>query len=593
MEALVIIGLIGVGLATSNNEDDNNHVATEVNGDVHNPSSDNLYHSDFYDQSQKIVKNRALHNFESSYEDGNKVINNQKINSLGSGFREENAGTDINDLNEVKEGFSDYIYSTSTGEYTHKDDFLKNDQGITAQPFFKSAPPPVDLSDTRQLDRHQGDNRYNQSKREIGNMFAPEKDVGNVYGNTFGEYMGDKTRYNEGLYKTGELPFQQERVANIDVKSNLNREVGQIHADRNNIDNTRVLSNPKLTYQARVVEGKNISENRGLVGEVNHYNPDTFYENSEDRYFTTNGAYLEKSGRPEQIMKDTFRSKFNNQPVGPAAPNHAQGEQRSKLQEPSKMQLINDSNRNVGTDAQYSGNEVARHGYRALPNERQITGERTYESNLATEVSHHTVGVLDDLKGTKKETTLDPKNNGYIANTAINNTLGLLDSVKVTKKQTTIDSKNNGYLKGHEQLTSGFNAPDLTTKDSTLTSYTGSAGADVLGNMSNVNYMHAELNPNKEVISQGREPTLSNTKIVNGPEDIHATSRKLHKDYINYRENGIGRVDEKTPNSINMGDITTMKDKLDDKSLSNRINSELLNPFKENPYTQSLSSFSY
>ena len=81
MEALVIIGLIGVGLATSNNEDDNNHVATEVNGDVHNPSSDNLYHSDFYDQSQKIVKNRALHNFESSYEDGNKVINNQKINS--------------------------------------------------------------------------------------------------------------------------------------------------------------------------------------------------------------------------------------------------------------------------------------------------------------------------------------------------------------------------------------------------------------------------------------------------------------------------------------------------------------------------------
>ena len=55
------------------NEDDNNHVATEVNGDVHNPSSDNLYHSDFYDQSQKIVKNRALHNFESSYEDGNKV----------------------------------------------------------------------------------------------------------------------------------------------------------------------------------------------------------------------------------------------------------------------------------------------------------------------------------------------------------------------------------------------------------------------------------------------------------------------------------------------------------------------------------------
>ena len=34
-------------------------------------------------------------------------------------------------------------------------------------------------------------------------------------------------------------------------------------------------------------------------------------------------------------------------------------------------------------------------------------------------------------------------------------------------------------------------------------------------------------------------------------------------------------------------------DKLDDKSLSNRINHEILDPFKNNPYTQSLSSFAY
>ena len=583
MEALVIIGLIGIGLVTSNN-DDNNHVNSEVDVDINNPSSDNLYHSDFYDESQKVIKNRALNNFESSYEEGNKVINNQNINRISSGFLQDELGTDIN---EVKEGFSDYIYSRSTGEYTHKDDFLKNDQGISSQPFFKSAPPTIDLSDTRQLDRHQGDNRYNQSKKEIGSMFSPERNVSNVFGNTFGEGMGDKTRYNEGLYKNGELPFQQERIANIDEKSNFNREVGQVYAERNNIDNTRVLSNPKLTYQARVVEGKNISENRGVIGEVNHYNPDTFYENNEDRYFTTTGAYLEKSGRPEQIMKDTFRSKFNNQPIGPAAPNHSQGEKRSELQEPSKIQLINDSNRNIGTDTQYPGSELSRSGYRALPNERQITGERTYKSNLATEVTHHTVGILDEIKDTKKETTLNPKN------TSINNTLGIQDPVRVTKKQTTINTKNNGYLKGHEQLTNGFTAPEITTKDSTLTSYTGSAGADVLGNMSNVNYKHAELNPNKEIISQGRAPTLSNTKIVNGPEDIHATSRKLHKDYINYRENGIGRVDEKTPNSTNLGDITTMKNKLDDKSLSNRINHEILDPLKNNPYTQSLSSFAY
>ena len=591
MEALVIIGLIGLGLATSNNKDDNNHINSEVNGNINDPSQDNLYHADFYNQTQKVIRNRASNNYESSFEEGNKMINNQKLDRVSGGFREEDE--DGSNINEIKEGFSDYIYSNSTGEYTHKDDFLRNDQGIKAQPFFKSAPPSIDINDTRQLDRHQGDNRYNESKKEVGNLFEPEKNIGNVYGNNFGEYIGDKTRYNEGLYKTSELPFQQEKVANIDIKSNINREIGQLHADRNNINNTRVLSNPKLTYQSRVVEGKSLSENRGLVGEVNHYNPDTFYENNEDRYFKTTGAYLEKSGRPEHIMKDTFRSKFNNQPIGPAAPNHSQGEQRSELQEPSKMQLINDSNRNFGTDSQYSGNELSRHGYRTYPNEREITGERTYKSNLKTEVGNPTIGLHDELKETKKQTTLYPKNNGYLANTTINNTLGILDPIKTTKKQTTIDTKNNGYLKGHEQLTSGYNPPEMTTKDSTLTSYTGSAGADVLGNMSNVNYMNAELNPNKEVISRGRPPTLNNTKIVNGPEDIHATSRKLHKDYLNYRENGISQINEEVSRSTDMGDITTMKNKLDDRSLSNRINNEVLDPFRNNPYTQPLTSFAY
>ena len=36
-----------------------------------------------------------------------------------------------------------------------------------------------------------------------------------------------------------------------------------------------------------------------------------------------------------------------------------------------------------------------------------------------------------------------------------------------------------------------------------------------------------------------------------------------------------------------------MKDKLEDKKLANRIDPIILNPFKDNPYTQSLESFAY
>jgi len=38
---------------------------------------------------------------------------------------------------------------------------------------------------------------------------------------------------------------------------------------------------------------------------------------------------------------------------------------------------------------------------------------------------------------------------------------------------------------------------------------------------------------------------------------------------------------------------TTNKDRLDDSKISARIEGNLLDPFKENPYTQSLASFAY
>ena len=48
---------------------------------------------------------------------------------------------------------------------------------------------------------------------------------------------------------------------------------------------------------------------------------------------------------------------------------------------------------------------------------------------------------MDELKGTVKETTIDSINNGYVNNTVVMGTRGIQDDVRVTKKQTTIDSQ--------------------------------------------------------------------------------------------------------------------------------------------------------
>ena len=168
------------------------------------------------------------------------------------------------------------------------------------------------------------------------------------------------------------------------------------------------------------------------------------------------------------------------------------------------------------------------------------------------------------------------------------------DSVRVTKKQTTIDSANNGYLGNNigAMTTKPYDAPDWTTKDSTHFDYTGNAGAYVKGDMDKINYMNAETNPTKEIIAQGRAPTLNNTKIANGMDTINMDIKKMDVDYMNHRLNGVDKVYGIIPQD-NTCEITTMKDRLEDTSIANRIDPNLLNPFKQNPYTQSLSSFAY
>ena len=87
-----------------------------------------------------------------------------------------------------------------------------------------------------------------------------------------------------------------------------------------NVDELRVKTNPKVVYKGRIVSGKHIDK-RGVIGRVNKNNPDTYFINSPDRYFTTVGAVTGATQRPSQVLKSTKRkitSNRNNFRMGPA-----------------------------------------------------------------------------------------------------------------------------------------------------------------------------------------------------------------------------------------------------------------------------------
>ena len=95
-----------------------------------------------------------------------------------------------------------------SGRELDKKDFLINDQGIKIEPFFNSSPPNINYDDNQTLTNHQGGSHaFRPQKREIGQFFELEKDYGNVFGNQFGEYIGDKSRYVDSRVKNNELPL--------------------------------------------------------------------------------------------------------------------------------------------------------------------------------------------------------------------------------------------------------------------------------------------------------------------------------------------------------------------------------------------------
>jgi len=437
--------------------------------------------------------------------------------------------------NTLKDTFthSNKIDSIS-GTDISKDDFLVNDQGIKIEPFFSgSGGANVNLDDNQALTNHQGGSHaFRPQRREVGQFFELEQDYGNVFGNSFAGARSDQSRYVGGMERRNELPFEQERVVHIDQKSDINRDVDLAYAQRNSVDATRTLTNLKQSFGAKVLSGKSI-EHRGEEGEVFQHSPDADYINTADRWLVTTGAIDAPMIQPENLVKTTNRAVFNEGKLGPAgAVNFNPSESRPNVKQSTNQQFTIDTNRNANLESKAIDDNHNKDSFFVYPNEREVTTERTYEGNIKS-----------IYNGSEER---------------------LYDGVRTTKKQTT-----------------NFE-------------HTGNAGSYLSGSMANDQYSRADLNPNKEIISQGRAPTTEKTKLMSGMDTMNVDIKKIESDYFNPRINNVDKHYQTIANKEDDArEYTQEKDTLDNVKLSDRLDPTMLDPFKHNPYTQSLASFAY
>ena len=268
--------------------------------------------------------------------------------------------------------------------------------------------------------------------------------------------------------------------------------------------------------------------------------------------------------QPEQIVKETNRAHFNEGKLGPAgAVNFNPSESRPMIKKSTNQQLNIDTNRNMNLEMKAVDDNHNKDGFFAYPNEREITTERTYEGNIKSIFTGETERLYDSVKPTIKQTTLDDSRNGFVGSSITEVPKErLYDNVRTTKKQTT-----------------NFE-------------YNGNAGSYLPGSMATDQYQRADLNPNKEIISQGRSPTTENTKLANGMDTLNVDIKKIENDYFNPRINNPDKIYGEIPQD-NTCEYTQEKDTLDNVKLADRLDPSMLDPFKQNPYTQSLASFAY
>ena len=447
-----------------------------------------------------------------------------------------------------------------SGEILDKNNFLVNDQGIKTEPFFKGS-GPTQTEGFRNLEVHQGGSHaFRPPKTEMGPFFARENNLGLPFGALFEGANSDQSRYVEGNYRTNELPFEQERISHIDVKDDVNRDVDLLYAQRNSTDNIRTLNNQKLSFGGKVLAGKGVDK-RGQQGEVYKHLPDKDYVQSADQWLVTTGAIDAARIRPEELVKDTNRQYLNDMPKGIAAPAILkQVQDRPNVQKSRNQHLVTDTNRNASLENKYNDNDHNKSSYFVYPNEREVTSERTYEGNIKSVFTGETERLYDEVKPTVKETTLDSRD-GFAAPVTELPKERLQDRVRPT------------------------------VKDTTMFDYSGNAGTgSVVAEMASDQYLRADLNPNKEVISKGRSPVTEKTKLTNGMDTLNVDIKKIESDYFNPRINNQDKIYQEIPQDT-VCEFTQDKDTLDNVKLSDRLDPSMLDPFRENPYTKSLSSF--
>lgn len=421
------------------------------------------------------------------------------------------------------------------------------------------------------LENYTGAQDTPTQKREVQQMFQNKKE--NVFGTRPVGDLVSQDRFVQSNLKTNLLPLPQIKVQPLPEE--------YVRPAFKEIDNLRVKTNPKIEYKSQVIPGKHYVSNRGIQSKVKKNQPDTFYINSPDRYFTTVG----------EVKAPTARENFNNLKFTPKAetseiapninpaydPNRSEGKPRlirkSKINQEKGLFTIADDDtrqtykkdwvRNAKSEIN-SHNYIDRKGYVAYEQERETTNRMTVLPASDAARGYHQSNP-DQARTTHKESNLF----SYTGNA----------TSEVDKNQDYTGAYN--YTREKQWI----NNPD----------YKGTAAQTSKSVYDMSQYENINMFSDRETVMDKKGYTSGaqkeNTPLGANGLNIYQRDDSLRKAQYDYGAN-VNRVVQEPTSLFNIGCTTDNGNRqATEVDFLDRINPELLSAHRNNPYTQNLDSY--
>jgi hypothetical protein len=484
-----------------------------------------------------------------------------------------------------------------------------------------------------------------KQKQEIAPMFAPEANIQNIYGDQqYLQKMNENLeRFIPSLMRTNEAPTEKVYVTpGLNMGYNETAAFGfhdPVRALPKTTNELRAKNKPKLTYDKPVVSGKGLTQHGTARPNQQKNRPElVVYNETGKRNYGAKAVVLGSTERPEYLLGSALRSVSKFFLGGAKGVEHMQPKLPGGATAPTKRKQHLAAGAYVapGTAAVKKQPLLAPDAAAKETKRKQQTEQNAHKGYFTSVIKRQTTHTDELARKTVKQTTEANTHGGGKLNlksahlaATVHDPLDkpaytLKDMVKVenytgnahptvkkisvwnpdSKAKTTVKQTTlvKDYVGGKNTAQNGGAyavlkvAPKYTQRQDVLVeNYTGGAGAVVAAAQDYDAAYNAETNALKEQVAAGRAPTQNSVKLAVGGDMQNVDVKRLDTDRKNPRDFEQDLPNANVPFQVlptaNAYSITKEKNTVSNQSNIDRMQPDLLDAYRNNPYTQSLHSY--